>query len=587
MRVEMRTITRRDWLKTAAAAPAVVDGASPRRPNVVLIMSDDQGYGDLSCHGNPYLRTPVLDGLARQSVEFTRFYVSPVCAPTRSSLLTGRYNLRCGVYGVTTGYETMRSEEVTVAEALRAAGYRTGLVGKWHLGEHYPYVPHGQGFDEFIGFRTGHWPNYFDPALERNGTPIRTRGYITDVFTDEAIRFVERNRKEPFFLYLAYNAPHSPYQVPQTFLERFRDPALSRETAIVYGMIENLDRNVGRLLAKLDERQLAEDTIVIFLTDNGPNGQRFNAGLRGTKGSVYEGGVRAPFLIRWPGKLRPGRRDNLSAHVDVYPTLLDLCGVRRPDGPPIDGMSLRPVLEERTGERPERMLFTHRETARDPAATYPGAVRTQRFNLVNGTELYEIPSDPGERRNVAARYSEKVAELRAAYERWYEQAARECGFARKPIPVGYAAENPVVLPAPQSYFDGSLRFHGRNGYAHDWISGWTRVSDSVWWELDVVEAGAYDINLRYACRASDVGSRIAVEAGGARLEAAIEEATGTDPVPDHNLIPGSHYIELPWRTLAVGRAALSRGRTRLRVRAISKPGAAVMELKSVSLFRRS
>ena len=256
----MPGLSRREWCAATAAGALTPRAARPaaRRPNVVLVMTDDQGYGDLSCHGNPHLRTPNIDAFAKQSVEFNRFYVSPVCAPTRSSLLTGRYNLRCGVYGVTTGFETMRTEEVTLAEALRGAGYRTALFGKWHLGEHYPYVPHAQGFDEFVGFRTGHWLNYFDPPLERNGKPIRGRGFITDVFTDEATAFMERNRERPFFLYLAYNAPHSPFQVPDRYYERFRNnKELAPETAVVYGMVENLDENIGRLLRRVDELELA------------------------------------------------------------------------------------------------------------------------------------------------------------------------------------------------------------------------------------------------------------------------------------------------------------------------------------------
>lgn len=575
----MCTATAAGALTPRAARPAA------RRPNVVLVLTDDQGYGDLSCHGNPHLRTPNIDALAKQSVEFSRFYVSPVCAPTRSSLLTGRYNLRCGVYGVTTGFETMRTEEVTLAEALRGAGYRTALFGKWHLGEHYPYVPHAQGFDEFVGFRTGHWLNYFDPPLERNGQPIRGRGFITDFFTDQASAFMERNRERPFFLYLACNAPHSPCQVPDRYYERFRNnKELSPETAVVYGMVENLDENVGRLLRRADQLGLARDTIFIFLTDNGPNGQRFNAGLRGAKGAVYEGGVRVPFFIRWPGHFEAGRRvDTIAAHIDMYPTLLDLCGVPRPDGPPIDGMSLRPILEGSRQDWPDRMLFTHRETAAKPSAVYPGAARTQRFNLVNGAELYEIPTDPGERTNVAGKYPEKVKEMRAAYETWYAQAARECGFTRKPIPVGYAEENPVVLPAPQSYLSGELRFHNQNGYAHDWIDGWSRIEDAVYWEIEVVRPGTYEVSLAYACAAADLGASIAVSASGAELTAKIETATPMDFLPNDNRLDNTHYIDLAWDNLRLGRARLPKGRTRLNVRAVNRPGRTVMQLKSVSL----
>ncbi len=318
-------------LLSGAAGSAAQAQSPQRRPNVLLIMSDDQGYGDLSLHGNPYLSTPNLDKLGRQGVQFSRFYVSPVCAPTRASLLTGRYHLRSGVHGVTTGRETMRTNEVTLAEALRPAGYRTGLVGKWHLGENYPNVPHAQGFDQFTGFRTGHWTEYWDSPLERNGKPFTSKGYIADFFTDEAIRFVEDNATRPFFLYLAYNTPHAPYLAPQKNWEQFQNKGLAPQVAAVYSMVANLDENIGRLMQTLDRLQIADNTVVMFLTDNGPNGQRYNAGLRAAKGSVYEGGVRAPFFLRWPQGLEGGRKiDRLAGAIDVLPTVLDLCEVRRP-----------------------------------------------------------------------------------------------------------------------------------------------------------------------------------------------------------------------------------------------------------------
>ncbi|MFN3325602.1 MAG: arylsulfatase [Bryobacteraceae bacterium] len=581
-------LTRRSWLRTAAAASlaGLASAQQDTRPNVVLVMTDDQGYGDLTSHGNPYLRTPNMDGFARQGVEFTRFYVSPVCAPTRASLMTGRYNLRAGVHGVTHGRETMRSGEVTVAECLRSAGYRTALVGKWHLGEHFPYVPHGRGFHEFFGFRTGHWTNYFDTPLERNAQATETRGFITDVLTDEAISFLERNRSNPFFLYVAYNAPHSPYQAPQKYYDRFKNTDLSEETKTVYAMVENLDDNFGRLLESLDRLNLAANTIVIFLTDNGPNGQRFNAGLRGTKGSVYEGGVRVPFFVRWPGRIPENRKvDRIAAHIDLMPTLLDLCRAPRPEGPPLDGRSLRPLLlgSAEAANWPDRMIFTHRDG--NQSALYPGAVRTQRFNLVNGRELYEIPNDLGETRNVADKYPEKARELRAAYEAWYDEVARQCGFARLPIPIGYDEENPVVLPATQSYFDGNLKFRHDNGFAHDWIANWTNPGDSVWWELDVVGAGLYRVSLLYLCPEPDLGARLTVSAGAAKLEAAVATATSMEPKPNQNRVPVPRYVDMSWATLPFGELRLPKGRIRLNVRALSKPGSMVMELKEAHLFR--
>ncbi len=560
--------------------------SSAARPNVILIMTDDQGYGDLSLHANPHLSTPNLDSLARQSVEFTRFYVSPVCAPTRSSLLTGRYNVRCGVHGVTGGRETMPVDEVTLAEAFRASGYRTALFGKWHLGEHYPYVPHAQGFEEFIGFRTGHWMNYFDTELERNGKPYPTKGYITDALTNESIRFLEANRRRPFFLYLAYNAPHSPFQAPERYFRPFERKGLPGETAAVYAMVSNLDENIGRLLGRLDRLQLAENTIVIFLTDNGPNGQRYNAGLRAAKGSVYEGGVRVPFFIRWPGSWKDGRRvETIAAHIDVYPTLLEACDVAAPKGRPVDGMSLLPLIQGDTRGWPDRMLFTHREGNADPAAMYPGTVRTQRYNLVNGKELYDVTEDPGERNDVSAAHPEIARKLNAAYEGWYRDAIAERGFRRFPIQVGHPEENPVILAAPQSYFHGDLKFHGGPGYAHDWIINWTSVDRHVHWDIEVVTPGQYDVSLRYLCQASDAGARIAIEAGGSAATAAIEAPTPMERKPSRAIVPETTYPEMHWGTLKLGKLRLHSGRSQLAVKALTKPGNEAMQLKEVVLQR--
>ena len=263
-----------------------------------MIISDDQGYGDLSLHGNPHVHTPHLDWLATNGIQFERFFVSPLCAPTRASLLTGRYSLRTEARGVSRGEETMRSEEVTIAELLRDAGYRTGCFGKWHNGENFPYTPNGQGYDDAFGFNLGHWNNYFDTTLERNAKPEKTHGYITDVLTDEALKFIEASRARPFFCSVAYNVPHSPFQCPDKYFDPHKRAGLNDFLASVYGMVENMDDNIGRLLAKLDDLKLRENTIVIFMSDNGPNGARYNARMRGVKGTYHEGGSRVPCFIR-------------------------------------------------------------------------------------------------------------------------------------------------------------------------------------------------------------------------------------------------------------------------------------------------
>ncbi len=574
---------RRTFLQSALGGLAA-RGAAGKRPNVLLILADDQGYGDLSLHGNPYLKTPNMDRLAGQGIEFTRFYVSPVCAPTRCSLLTGRYNVRCGVHGVTAGMETMPTEETTIAEALRPAGYRTALYGKWHLGSHYPNVPHAQGFDEFIGFRTGHWINYWDPKLERNGKPHPMKGYITEVLTDQAMRFLEANRSDPFFLYLAYNVPHAPYMVPAKYWDEFKNLDLPERSRAAYALTKCLDDNLGRLMARLDELKLAEDTILIFLSDNGPAGVRYTAGLRGAKGSVYEGGNREPFFIRWTGHLPAGKKiDTIAAHIDIYPTLLDMCGVAQPKGLPIDGRSIYPLLKGDAKNWPDRMLFVHAEKRNNPSDMYPGTVRTQRFNLVSGKELYEIPVDPGETTNVADKYPEVTKKLRAAYENWYKDALPKGGFQRVPIPVGYDEENPAWLPAPEGYLHGGIKYYGEAGFAHDWFTNWKSTDDWVHWDIDVAHGGNYEISLNYLCAAADIGAKVEVRAAGASASTEITDATPMEPVKMRDVAPRTETPEMHWKVMRVGVLRLPAAKTRLEVRALSKTGERVMDLDRVYL----
>lgn len=585
-------------------AIALVAAEVPRRPNVVVIITDDQGYGDFSLHGNPHLKTPNLDKLGQSGVRFERFYVNSFCSPTRAALLTGRYPLRCGVWGVTHNKEAMRPEEVTLAEALRAGGYRTACIGKWHNGEQFPYTPPGQGFDEFFGFHNGHINNYFDTELIRGASAALTRGYISDVLTDEAIRFIRANRSAPWFCYLAYNAPHSPYQVPDRYFDKFKAKQLDDDVAAFYGMCENIDDNVGRVLSALEQLGLARDTIVVFLTDNGGTAgvKLYNAGMRGGKTSVHEGGCRVPLFIRWPARLpEPRVVGKIASHIDLYPTLLDLCGVPRPAGPPLDGISLRPLLEGRDAAWPDRVLFTQNpisETNR-----YPGAVRTQQYRLVreirgpgggsrakakdasaSAWQLYDMEADPGETRNLAQQQPGEVARLSKLYEAWYDDISAG-GLRRFPIPVGHAEENPVTLHAPQAYFSG-LRFAAGPGFAHDYLTGWTDTESKVWFEIDVAHAGAYDLELRYACAAADAGAKIRVIVGGATLEATAPAALApVVPLPHRDQPGHQRYVNRQWGTLAVGRLNLPAGRSTLSIEALSCPGKQVLELKGLVLQR--
>ena len=291
-------------------AGVAAQAAEPdEQPNVILVMTDDQGYGDVCSHGNPLIDTPNLDQMAKDGARFENFFVSPLCAPTRASLLTGRYHIRTGTVNVSNNLEIMRSEETTIAELFKANGYSTALFGKWHNGEHYPYNPNGQGFDEFVGFCAGHTGNYFDPILEHNAGTIKTKGFITDILTDKAMEWIEAKRNEKFFCYIPYNAPHTPYQVPDAYFEKYKARGLDVKNATLYGMVENIDDNMGRLLKKVKELGLQENTIVLFLTDNGPNTRnRYNGGMKGHKGQVDEGGVRVPLFVRWSGHIKPEPR---------------------------------------------------------------------------------------------------------------------------------------------------------------------------------------------------------------------------------------------------------------------------------------
>ena len=326
------------------------------RPNVIVILTDDQGWGDLSIHGNTVVNTPNIDRLAREGAQFDRFYVSPVCSPTRAEFLTGRHHTRLGIYDTSEGAERCNADETMIGEFFKKAGYSTAAFGKWHNGMQYPYHPNARGFDEFYGFCSGHWGDYFSPMLEHNNEMVQGNGFIVDDFTDKALEYMEQNRSDPFFIYLPYNTPHSPMQVPKRWWNKYKDKELTQDfpkkklekadhTRAALAMCDNIDWNVGRLLDKLQELQLAENTIVIFFCDNGPNGERWNGGMRGRKGSTDEGGVRSPMFVRWPAKIQAGKMiPQISSVMDLLPTLAEAAGIDLTGNRPLDGISLMPLL---------------------------------------------------------------------------------------------------------------------------------------------------------------------------------------------------------------------------------------------------
>ncbi|MCG6927707.1 MAG: arylsulfatase, partial [Acidobacteria bacterium] len=431
------------------------------RPNVILIVTDDQGYGDLGATGNPVIRTPHLDAMARRSAQMTTFYVSPVCAPTRASLMTGRYNYRTRAIDTFVGRAMMDPEEVTLAEILRDAGYRTGIFGKWHLGDSYPLRPIDQGFDEALVHRgggigqpsdpPGGEGKYTDPILFHNGQSVQTEGYCTDVCFRRALEWIEARHDagESFFAYIATNAPHGPFDdVPENHLEEYRQIPLGNDRfpqdrghplpaeadldvrARIFAMITNIDDNVGRLFQRLDALGLTDDTLVLFMVDNGPNRRRYVAGMRGMKSEVYEGGVRSPFFAHWPARLEAGHTsDRVAAHIDVLPTVLEATGVPAPQGLHLDGRSLLPLLEDREEDWPDRALTIQAHRGDVPVRYHNFMIRTQHYKLLHASgfgpesfegepafELYDMEADPLELQDIAAEKPEVVAELRAAYD---------------------------------------------------------------------------------------------------------------------------------------------------------------------------
>lgn len=502
--------------------PFVTCAQVKSKPNVILIITDDQGYGDIGFHGNPDIKTPVLDQLAKTSTRFTSFYVSPVCAPTRSSLMTGRYSLRTGVHDTYNGGAIMATQEITMAELMKKAGYKTSIIGKWHLGDNYPFRPMEQGFDESLVHggggigQTGDFYNYyrkdssyFDATLVKNGIPVKTTGYCSDVYTDAALHFLEGNHKKPFFLYLAFNAPHEPLQVPQKYLDMYKGliidsshyknqkgfPKMSEKNQAdarkVYSMITNIDDNLGRLFKKLEQLKLDSNTLVIFMTDNGPQQLRYKDGLRAIKGSVYDGGVKVPFYIKMPGTLDNDKEIKVpAAHFDVLPTLAELCGFTLPAGVKIDGKSLVPLLRNSDAPWKERaMVFNWARGYPEPYRNI--AVRKGKYKMVGmcdenaapaALELYDLENDPNEMKNISKANAGKLSELRLEFDNWYKEIIQSPHLVPQAAIIGTKYENPTVLNRNDCMTYGGV---------------WEEDKNKGYWEVALQNSGKFDFNVSF------------------------------------------------------------------------------------------
>lgn len=496
------------------------------RPNVILILTDDQGYGDLGSHGNPWMKTPHLDEFAKNAVEATNFHVGTTCSPTRAGLMTGRNANRNGAWHTIAGCSILNRQEETMAEVFARNGYQTAMFGKWHLGDNYPYRPHDRGFMEAFYCGGGgvwqtpdHWGNdYFDDTYFRNGKPEKTEGYCTDVWFDEAIGYIERVKKQPFFLYLAPNAAHGPFNVPPEYMQLYKDTPLTPLQQRFYGMVTNLDDNFGKLTAYLDKAGLAENTIVIYTTDNGTAaGVRwdkkknkkigYNAGLNGTKGSHYDGGHRVPFFIRWPdGGLKDGRKtEELIAHVDLLPTLAGMSGLPYTSRLTPDGMNVHHILNGQK-DTSERMLVIDTQRIQWPEKGRNSCVMTTEWRLVNGGELYNFFDDPGQTIDLADQYPGQVEKMQQFYEDWWTDTASE--WKHSAIPIGNDNANPTFITIHDLHTGEQL----------PWNQEMIRVAKSNpdgYYKINVEAEGSYQFQLsRYPPE-----SELAINASAAAVRA--------------------------------------------------------------------
>lgn len=578
----------------AAMTAACASPSPPSRPSVVLFLADDQGWGDLSVNGNTNVRTPNIDALASQGATFARFFVSPVCSPTRAELLTGRHHVRSGVYATTAGGERIDLDETTLAEVFRNAGYATAAFGKWHNGSQPPYHPNARGFDEFYGFTSGHWGNYMSPPLDHNGRVVGGDGYVTDDFTDHAIRFIEDHRGEPFFVWVAYNTPHSPMQVPDRWwtrleddpvAQRHRDPDQERlvHTRAALAMTENIDWNVGRVTTRLAELDLADDTIVVYLTDNGPNGWRWNGGMKGRKGSTDEGGVRSPLFIRWPRSIEAGTAvDRIASAIDLLPTLADLAGIPRETARPLDGLSLKPLLlpdADATPAWPDRLLVNHWRGRT--------SIRGQRYRLDPEGRLFDMVSDPGQKTDIASRQPDAAVRLTAARNSFIAEVLPELPDTdTRPFPIGDPDHLFTHLPARDGVARGGIEHSSR--YRNDsYFSNWTSTEDAITWNVEVLASGRFEAVLYYTCSATDIGALVELRLGDQTLAGRITEAH--DPPlmgMEHDRVERIESYVKHFQPIVLGTIDLAAGRGTLTLQALEVPGSQVMDFRLLTLRRQ-
>lgn len=571
-------------------SPIQINNGNNEAPNVVIILSDDQGWGDLSINGNTNLCTPNIDQLSDNGASFDRFYVCAVCSPTRAEVLTGRYHPRGGVFSTSAGGERLDLDENTLADIFKKAGYSTAAFGKWHNGMQYPYHPNARGFDEFYGFCSGHWGNYFSPVLEHNGELVKGNGFVIDDFTQRAMTFMEENRNQPFLVYLPFNTPHSPMQVPQEWWEKFDNKTLEKRhlypereniqhTRAALAMCENIDWNVGRLVHKIAELGLEEKTIIIYFSDNGPNGWRWNGEMKGRKGSTDEGGVRSPLFIQWTGVIEPGKSiKQIAGAIDLLPTLAELVGIDHDSDKSLDGVSLKPLLLGSDDGWKDRLLFNHWRNST--------SVRSQQYRLDSENQLFDMESDPGQEKDISDSYREVWQGLVDAKEAWKKEVLTEYDEnENRPFPVGHPDFRFTQIPARDGIPSGQIVRSNRFPNC-TFFTGWSNTEDFISWDVEVLAEGEFEVVLYYTCPEEDVGSIIELEFGENKLSGRVIEAFNPPlkGMENDRDIRIESYVK-DFIPMELGTMHLHKGMGQLKLKALEIPGAQAMDFRLIMLER--
>ena len=559
-------------------------------PNILFILTDDQGWGDLSINGNQNLHTPNIDQLAKNGAILDRFYVSPVCSPTRAEILTGRYAVRSGVYSTSQGGERIDLDETIIAEIFQQAGYKTGAFGKWHSGMQYPYHPNGRGFEAYYGFCSGHWGNYIDPMLEYNGELVQGKGFLPDDLTNKTMDFIEKNKAQPFFAYLPFNTPHSPMQMPDEWWNKFKDKELAflgdgrskeatEHTKAALAFCENIDWNVGRLVKKLQALGLEENTIIIYLSDNGPNGARWNGNMKGRKGSTDEGGVRSPTFIQWKNKIPAGTKiGTIAAAIDFLPTLTDLAGIQMKTNKPVDGKSIKSLLLDKNAVWEDRFIYNYwREKL---------SVRSQNFRLGHDEQLFDMIKDPEQRVNVAKQFPKIYEELKTAHTNWLNMVAVELPKEdTRSFPIGHPAYQNTQIPARDGLAHGNIKRSNRWPNC-SFFKNWVDTDDKITWEVEVMESGTFDVVVYYTCAKEDIGGTFELRFGENALQEKIIEAHNPPlkNVAQYRFPNGESFVK-DFKPLNIGQIHLEKGKGILSLNALTIPGKELMDFRLMMLKR--